>query len=130
MQLHRSAFIKALREELPAVEPWLARNRLNLTFEMMRFRHFTEDAIARGDLATVKRCFHLLHRAFVTGNRHLRTSIVASFLEHIKFTGSNGAAAEKLLSSELAAERNQVLAEWKQLEQRAVKRKRSKGAGP
>ena len=57
---------------------------------MMRFRHFTEDAIKRGDLARVRECFRFLSRAYATGNRRVRNSIVVSYLEHLEFTGPMG----------------------------------------
>jgi hypothetical protein len=128
MPLHRSSFVKALRQEFPAIEPWLAGYRDNLTFEMMRFRHFTEDAIARGDLATVRKCFAFLRRAFETGNHHVRGSVVASYLEHLDFVGANGAAAEKLLPSELAAVRTEMLAWFRKLDELPKKRRRRNGA--
>ena len=127
MPLHRSAFIKALREEIPAVEAWLADYRDNLTFEMMRFRQFTEDAIARGDFATVRKSFQLLHKAFAEGNRHVRNSVVVSFLEHLEFAGSNGQAAEKLLPAELAEQRTTALGVLRRAAERPRKRS-GKGA--
>ena len=106
--MHRSSFIKKLRTQLPAVEPWLKGYRDNLTFEMMRFRQFTEDAIGRGDWQTVRRAFRLLHSAYQTGNRHLRNSVIVSYLEHLPLQGSNGEAAKKLLSHQLAEERKRA----------------------
>ena len=129
MTLHRSTFIKALREEFPAIEPWLAGYRDNLTFEMMRFRHFTQDAMAQGDLGTVRRCFAFLRRAFAEGNRHVRNSVVVSYLEHLEFEGANGAAAEKLLAPELAAARAEMLAMFRKLKELPrKKRPRRRGA--
>ena len=84
--------MRELRASFPGVEPWLAGYRDTLTLEMMRFRHFTEDAIARGDLVTVRKAFEFLHRAFETGNHHVRNRVVVSFLEHLAFSGSNGQA--------------------------------------
>ena len=124
MPLHRSAFIKALREEIPGVEPWLADYRDNLTFEMMRFRQFTEDAIARGDFATVAKSFRFLQKTFAQGNRHVRNSVVVSFLEHLEFTGTNGQVAEKLLPAELAEQRTAVLAVLRRAGTRPKKRSR------
>jgi hypothetical protein len=123
--LHRSAFIKALREQFPAVEVWLAGNRNGLTFEMMRFPHFTQDAIAKGDLTLVRQCFQFLNTAFENGNRHLRNSIVVSFLEHLEFAGSNGAAAEKLLPGALATERAEMIAHFTRLGGRPRKHRRA-----
>jgi len=128
VDLHRSAFIKALREELPAVQPWLAGYRDNLTLEMMRFRHFTQDAIARGDLSSVRRAFRFLNTAFATGNRHVRNSIVVSYLEHLDFPGPDGPAAEQLLPATLAAERTRMIAFLTRLKERPRKHRRGKGA--
>ncbi len=122
LTLHRSSFVSALRAEFPGIEPWLAGYRENLTFEMMRFRQFTEDAIERGDVATARKSFAFLHRAFETGNRHVRNSVVVSFLEHLEFSGSNGKAAEQLLPKDLAEERGRMLATLRQLEERPRKR--------
>lgn len=124
LTLHRSTFVSELRASFPGVEPWLAGYRDNLTLEMMRFRHFTEDAIARADLVTVRKAFAFLLRAFETGNRHVRNSVVVSFLEHLVFSGSNGQAAEQLLPKALAAERERMLAMFRQLEERPRKRSR------
>ncbi len=128
MTLHRSTFLRALRDEFPAIEPWLRDYRDNLTFEMMRFRNFTEDAIVRGDLTLVRHCFQFLDKAFATGNRHLRNSVVVSYLEHLEFTGANGAAAEQLLPAKLAAERTRMIATLTKLSERPKKARRSKGA--
>jgi hypothetical protein len=128
MTMHRSAFVKELRQELPSVESWLVGYRDNLTFEMMRYRQFTEDAITRGDMATVRRSFQFLAKAFATGNRHVRNSIVVSFLEHLAFVGSNGQAAEKLLPGELSAERTHVLAALRRMSELPRKRPRRRGA--
>jgi hypothetical protein len=125
LTLHRSSFVKALRAEFPAIESWLAGYRDSLTFEMMRFRHFTEDAIKRGEMSTVKKCFRFLEKAFATGNRHIRNSVVVSYLEHLEFGGANGPAAEKLLAPELAAERSRMLRIFRELEE-LPKRKRGR----
>ena len=125
MSLHRSAFIKTLRDEFPGIEPWLAGYRDNLTFEMMRFRQFTEDAIARGDLTCVRKCFQFLNTAFATGNRHIRNSVVVSYLEHLEFPGSNGAAAERLLPANLAEERAKAIAILARVSERSKKRRRA-----
>lgn|SRR5690348_9202791 len=93
--LHRSTFVRELRASFPGVEPWLAGYRDTLTLEMMRFRHFTEDAIARGDLVTVRKAFEFLHRAFETGNHHVRNR-----------------------------ERERMLAMFRQIEQRPTPRRR------
>jgi len=128
VDLHRSAFIKALREELPAIQPWLAGYRDNLTLEMMRFRHFTQDAIARVDLSSVRRAFRFLNTAFATGNRHVRNSIVVSYLEHLDFPGPDGPAAEQLLPATLAVERTRMIALLTRLKERPRKHRRGKGA--
>ena len=128
VSLHRSAFINELRARFPTIGPWLAGNRDNLTMEMIRFRHFTEDAIARGDLSRVREAFLFLSKAFTTGNRHLRNSVVVSFLEHLRFTGPKGASAEQLLPAVLAAERTRMLAALAPLARRGSKRRRAKGA--
>jgi hypothetical protein len=125
--MHRSAFIKSLREQFPAIEPWLKGYRDNLTFEMMRFRHFTEDAIARGDYDLVRKCFQVLNSAFASGNRHVRNAVVVSFLEHLDFAGSAGAEAERLMPAALADARREVMEKWAELEKRPRKR-RAKGA--
>lgn len=102
----------------------MAGYRDTLTLEMMRFRHFTEDAITRGDLVTVRKAFEFLHRAFDTGNHHVRNSVVVRFLEHLAFSGSNGQAAEQLLPKAHADERERMLAMLRQIEQRPWKRPR------
>jgi hypothetical protein len=113
-----------LRKELPAIEPWLAGYRDNLTLEMMRFRHFTEDALARGDLGCVRECFRLLKTAFDNGNPHLRNSVVVSYLEHLDFKGAEAAAAQRLLPADLAAARSRVRAALERLNERPAKRTR------
>jgi hypothetical protein len=108
--IHRSSFIKMLRAQLPAVEPWLNGYRDNLTLEMMRFEQFTQDAIGRGDWDTVRRAFQLAHTAFERGNKELRNSLVVTYLEHLELTGVTGEKAKTFLSSDLARERDQVIA--------------------
>jgi hypothetical protein len=128
LTLHRSSFVKALRDEFPAIESWLAGYRDNLTFEMMQFRHFTEDAIKRGEMSTVKKCFQFLRKAYATGNRHVRNSVVVSYLEHLEFAGANGPAAEKLLARELAAERTRMLRVLREREELPKRKPRRSGA--
>jgi len=76
---------------------------------------------------TVRKSFQFLHMAFATGSRHVRNSVVVSFLEHLEFSGSNGEAAEQLLPKELAAERERMLDIFRQLAERPRKRSRKKG---
>jgi hypothetical protein len=121
--MHRSAFIKSLREQFPAIEPWLKGYRDNLTFEMMRFRHFTEDAISRADYDLARKCFQFVDCAFADGNKHVRNAVVVSFLEHLDFSGSAGAEVERLMPAALTDARREVMAEWAELERRPAKRR-------
>ena len=91
---------------------------------MMRFRHFTEDAIARGDLGCVRECFRLLKTAFDNCNHHLRNSVVVSYLEHLEFKGAEAGAAESLLPADLAAARSRVRGALESLNERPAKRRR------
>jgi hypothetical protein len=117
----------SLREQFPAIEPWLKGYRDNLTLEMMRFRHFTEDAISRGDYDLVRKCYQFLNSAFMGGNKHVRNSVVVTFLEHLDFTGFGGPEAEQLMPAALANARREIMAQWAELEKRPTKR-RVKGA--
>ncbi len=116
--IHRSAFIKQLREQFPSVKSWLRGYRDNLTLEMMRFKQFTEDAVARSDWDTVRRAFQFAHTAFQQGNRHVRNSIVVTYLEHLPLAGPSGETAKKLLPSELARERDKIISYMESLANR------------
>jgi hypothetical protein len=128
MNLHRSAFIKAMRDEFPGVASWLNGYRDNLTLEILRFRQFTEDAIVRGDLPLVRKCFIFANKAFSTGNRHVRNALIVTYLEHLEFVGLNGASAEKLLPAPLAVERERMRTILAPLAELPRKKKRSKRA--
>jgi hypothetical protein len=107
--IHRSEFVRRLKLEVPEAVEALRGYRDNLSMEMLAFLVMTQEAMERGDLDLVRRCFRLADSVFVHGNRQVRNSLLVSFLEHLDFSGPHGRKAEELLTSALRLEREAVL---------------------
>ena len=118
--MHRSEFIKALRAELPAVEPWLKGYRDNLTIEMDRVLDFTHAAIKARDYNQLGRIFDFMERAYVGGDAKLKNSIAVTYLAKLDFgQRPPDIRAQSLLGRSLAAERHSVLKAQRDSEHRS-----------
>jgi hypothetical protein len=92
-------FIAALLTEFPELTDEVREDEGLLHVQMGAFARHTEAAIARGDLASVDRCFALAHRAFHDADAPLKNALYVSYLEHLDFGGPHGEAARSRMSA-------------------------------
>lgn len=83
--MHRSDFLKALKEDFPNLTEVVNRQKGLLHFEVGEFRKFTQDAIRSGDTERTTKCFSLAERAYLNGNEALKNAIDVSFVEELEF---------------------------------------------
>jgi hypothetical protein len=91
-------FIASLLTEFPELTEEVRANKGLLHVQVGAFARRTGEAIARGDLASVDRCFALAHRAFHDPDPPLKNAIYVSYLEHLNFGGAHGPAAQHRMS--------------------------------
>jgi len=92
---------EALLSEFPELRDELTDNAGLLHLQLAVLARHTQDAIAAGDLATVRRDFMFVDRVLAAADKFVRNAVHVSYLEHVEFTGTHGAAARDLLSSRL-----------------------------
>jgi hypothetical protein len=107
--IHRSEFVRLLRSEFPAVEPYLRDSRINLTDEMSAFLEFAETAIAARDQVLVRRVFLFADRVLAQGNAEVRNALCVSFLEHLPSSSEAEREAISLLPVSLRSAREEAL---------------------
>ncbi|MFN7941607.1 MAG: hypothetical protein U0X73_08390 [Thermoanaerobaculia bacterium] len=112
--IHRSEFIRLLKQNLPEAIPFLQGNRLNLTLEMHAFQEFAQAAVESGNRGLVSRAFSFADQLWREGNRSVRSSLAVSFLEHLTFDSAAGVEAYKLLPEELKQVRREAIASLNQ----------------
>lgn len=83
--MHRSEFLKVLKEAFPSLIDDLNRQEGLLHFEVKVFRDFTQRAIFDGDLELFSLCISIAERAYVQGNSKLKNAIDVSFVEELEF---------------------------------------------
>ena len=108
--MHRSEFVRELKEAVPEAVAALKGYRHSLTMEMLAFTVLTQEAIGAGDFGLVRRCFSFAHEVWSRGDRAVRNALVAGFLEDLDFSGPHGEKAEQFLTTALRHERRAVLA--------------------
>jgi hypothetical protein len=84
--MHRSEFIKELKETFPEITERVNAHAGLLHLEISEFRHFTQQHIRNGDEGATRKCFALAERAFLQGNTKLRNAVDVSFVEELEFT--------------------------------------------
>ncbi len=85
--IHRSEFVRRLRETVPEVEPYLEGMRTGVTLEMSAFREMTDDALRRGDRELLLRAFQFAKSLLENGNREVRNALAVCFLEDLDLDG-------------------------------------------
>jgi hypothetical protein len=71
--------------------------------QMAAFSHVAEEAIERGDFATLKRCYKIADEIMKSASPNVENAVYVSFLEHLEFTSQpNEAEARHLLPPKLA----------------------------
>jgi hypothetical protein len=81
--LHRSIFLKELKEMFPQLTAPINAQYGLLHLEMHVFKDFVQRAIAEGDRETVRLSLMIAERYYRAGNAHMNNAICVSFLEHL-----------------------------------------------
>ena len=107
--IHRSEFVRLLKESLPEANPYLEGNRLNLTAQMMALGELAQAAIDSQDSSLVRRVFMFSESMFARGNAEVRNALVVTVLEHLSFDTDAGHQALKVFPDALAKARAEAL---------------------
>ena len=83
--VHRSEFIKAVKEQFPELRDPINQQEGLLCFELREFRLFTERAIRDGDTQKLAACYRLVETAYLTGNRKFKDAIDVCFIEDMDY---------------------------------------------
>jgi hypothetical protein len=81
--LHRSIFLKELKDTFPDLRADINAQHGLLHLEMGVFADFAQRAITLGDAKDVASCFKLAEKYYRDGNDHLKNAIGVSFVEHL-----------------------------------------------
>ncbi len=91
--MHRSEFLKILKEEFPEIKDELNKQKGLFLLEMTVFHNFTNELIFKADLEDEKliKCFNLAEMFYRKGNSKLKFAIDESFVEGLSFEGNKWA---------------------------------------
>ena len=81
--LHRSLFLKELKDAFPVLRADIDAQHGLLHLEMHVFANFAQRAIAAGNKKDVASCFKLAEKYCMDGNDDLQNAIGVSFVEHL-----------------------------------------------
>ncbi|MGY8637335.1 hypothetical protein RAD15_33195 [Bradyrhizobium sp. 14AA] len=81
--LHRSVFLKELKDTFPDLRSEINAQHGLLHLEVGVFAGFVQRAIALGNAKDVALCFKLAEKYHREGNDQLRNAIGVSFVEHL-----------------------------------------------
>jgi hypothetical protein len=106
----RSAdFLRAVVAEFPQLGDLIDPNSGLIHQDLAQFVAFTQEAIDRHDLPTVRRCVGLVAESFDVAEPELRNAFHVTFLEELSFPADQRYSAETLLGEKLYAARSKVL---------------------
>jgi hypothetical protein len=89
--LHRSIFLKELKDTFPNLRAEINAQHGLLHLEMHVFADLAQRAIAVGNKKDVASCFSLAERYCMDGNDDLQNAIGVSFVEHLDLRNSRWA---------------------------------------
>lgn len=84
-RLHRSLFLKEVKETFPELREEINDQGGRLHLEMHVFRDFTQEQINQGHQGRVRKCFEIADKCLRRGNKALVGAVRVSFLEHLEF---------------------------------------------
>ncbi len=121
-RIDEAKFLSLAVAEFPKLANEFAEEDGLFHVQMAAFSHLAQEAIERGDFATLKRCYKLADETMKNATPNVENAIYVSFLENLDFEDSpHGATAERLLPpklSEMLAELNE---HWRQIGEWQVK---------
>ena len=118
----RADFTLMLLEQFPEVREDVEFHQGLLHLEMMEFVLLTPRAIDEADWPLLKRCVHLAHELWERADPDLKNALNVSYLEHLKFSGSNGKQAWSRFTRELQKAWQDMQAYWEELARRTGNR--------
>lgn len=83
--MHRSEFLKLLKQRLPELQSAVNRQEGLLHLELEELRKYAQRAIFDGNRAVLEICFRLAQEGYVEGDKNLRNAIDVSFVEELEF---------------------------------------------
>ena len=89
--LHRSVFLKELKDAFPDLRSEINAQHGLLHLEVSVFTGFAQRAITLGDAKDVALCFNLAEKHYRNGNDQLRNAIGVSFVEHLNLANAQWA---------------------------------------
>lgn len=84
-KLHRSDFLKELKETFTAIREDINQQYGLLQLEMHSFCYFTRAAIDKGEKNDVIRAFQIAEKYMRYGNSEMQNAVGVSYLEHLNF---------------------------------------------
>ena len=96
-------FVSLLLSDFPSLSDFVHENDGLLHVQMGAFARHTQSAIENGDMQELDRCFALAHVGFRDADASLKNAFYVSYLEHLDFTGTHGAASQRRMTPLLRA---------------------------
>ena len=84
-KLHRSQFIKDIKEAWPHLAPLINAEDGQLHLEMAVVRRFAQELIDGGDRDALARCFAIMQNYAIGGTEKMRNAVDVSFVEDLDF---------------------------------------------
>lgn len=84
-RMHRSAFLKLIKERLPELREAINEQQQILGFEFNQLTRCAQRAIHDGDRTCFATCVGLAEEAYLTGNKNLKALIDTMFVEDLEF---------------------------------------------
>ena len=84
-KVHRSEFLKRLKETFPEVTPEVNKEEGLLHFEMRAFRKLVQQLIDSGDRERIAMAYGLAEWAYENGSDNLKNAIDVSLIEELNF---------------------------------------------
>jgi hypothetical protein len=81
--MHRSEFLKELKETFPELRDAINQHNGLLAFEIGEFTSFTNQAIGDQEKSTVETCYRLAQKAYLNGNKTMKALINTEYVESL-----------------------------------------------
>jgi len=115
-RIDEAEFLALVAAEFPILADEFAEEEGLFHVQMAAFSHLAQDAIERGDFATLKRCYNLADETMKNVSPSVENAIYVSFLENLDFESSpHGAEAERLLPPKLSEMLTELNEHWRQI---------------
>jgi hypothetical protein len=92
--MHRSEFLRLLKEELPELAEKVNAEQGLLHFEVGVLKKHAQRAIYDGDRELFGKCVKLAEKSYLEGNAALKDAIDVSFVEELEFQATEKASYE------------------------------------